>query len=79
MNQKTKKTLILIFLIVIIVAVSAWLGDYTAQVMNTSTTVKNGMLVQIIFLLGLITGTLLCLAAQKLDRWLPLQSQKLRS
>jgi cadmium resistance protein CadD (predicted permease) len=69
MDQKTKKTLVFIVLIVIIVAVSGRLGDYTALFMSTSTTVKNGMLVQLIFLLGLITGSLLCLAAQKLERW----------
>lgn len=68
MHKKTKKILILIILIVIVVAVSGWLGDYAALFMSTSTTIKNGMLCQIIFLLGLIAGAVLCLGFQELER-----------
>ena len=75
MQQKSKKILVIIILIVIVVAVSAWLGDYAALVMSRSTTVKNGMLVQIIFLLGLIAGGLMGLAWQKLDRRYSMQCQ----
>jgi len=68
MNQKTKKTLVLIVLVVIAIGISGWLGGYAALIMSTSTTVKNGMLCQIIFLSGLITGIVLCLGLQELDR-----------
>ena len=71
MNQKTKKTLVLIVLVVIVIGISGWLGDYTALIMSTSTMVKNGMLVQVVFLTGLIAGVLLCLALQVLDRRYP--------
>lgn len=68
MNPKTKKTLVLIVLVTIVIGISGWLGDYTAQIMSTSTMVKNGMLVQLVFLTGLITGVAMCLALQVLDR-----------
>lgn len=71
MNQKTKKTLVLIVLIVIVIGISGWLGDYTALIMSTSTIVKNGMLVRIVFFSGLIAGVLMCLASQVLDRRYP--------
>jgi len=74
MNQKTKKTLVLIVMVVIVIGISGWLGEYTALIMSTSTMVKNGMLVQIVFLTGLIAGVLLCLASQVLDRRYPSQN-----
>ena len=72
MNQKTKKTLVIIVLVVIVIGISGWLGNYTALIMSTSTTIKNGMLCQIIFLLGLIAGAVLCLGLHELDRRNPL-------
>jgi hypothetical protein len=75
MNQKTKKTLVLIVLVVIVIGISGWLGDYTALIMSRSTMVKNGMLVQIVFLTGLIAGVLMCLASHVLDRRYSMQCQ----
>jgi len=72
MNQKTKKTLVLIILVVIVIGISGWLGDFAALIMSTSTTVNNGMLCQILFLSGLIAGVVLCLGLQELDRRNPL-------
>lgn len=72
MDLKNRKNIVFIVLIVIVVAVSGWLGDYAALFMSTSTTIKNGMLCQIIFLLGLIAGAVLCLGLQELDRRNPL-------
>jgi len=59
MNLKTRKNRFLVILILFAIGLTVWLGDYSAEIMSTSTTVKNSMLVQIIFLLGLITGTIL--------------------
>lgn len=74
MNQKTKKTLVLIVLVVIVIGISGWLGDYIALIMSTSTMVKNGMLVRIVFLIGLIAGVLMCFGLQVLERGYPSQN-----
>lgn len=71
MNQKAQKTLVFIILVVIVVAVSAWLGDYAAAMMRASTTAKNGMLCQIIFFIGLVGGIALCMLSQDLERRYP--------
>jgi len=65
---KTEKTLVIFVLIVIVIAASGWIGDYTAGIMSTSTAVKNSMLVQIIFLAGFISGGLICLSYNGFDR-----------
>ncbi|MCK9591626.1 MAG: hypothetical protein M0Q91_06430 [Methanoregula sp.] len=59
-------------LVIIVIGISVWLGDYTAAIISTSTTAKNGMLCQLLFLVGLIAGALMCLASQVLDRRYPL-------
>jgi len=43
--------------------------------LSTSTTAKNGMLVQIIFFIGIIAGGLMGLAWQELDRRYSMQCQ----
>jgi len=57
-----------IILIIFIIGLSAWFGDNAAAIMSSSTTVKNGMLCQIIFLAGIISGAFLCLAFQEIER-----------
>lgn len=56
MDVKTKKFLVPFILVLIVIGVSALLGDYAATIMSTSTVVKNAMLCQIIFLVGIIAG-----------------------
>lgn len=65
---KTEKTLVIFVLIVIVIAASGWIGDYTAGIMSTSTAVKNSMLIQIIFLAGFISGGLICLSYNGFNR-----------
>jgi len=45
------------------------------KMLSTSTTAMNGMLVQIIFFIGIIAGSLMGLAWQELDRRYSMQCQ----
>ncbi|MGD0079079.1 MAG: hypothetical protein ABSB80_00345 [Methanoregula sp.] len=74
MNLKTRKFLVQLTVIVVIVGISGWVGDYAAWIVSTSTTVKNSMLVQIIFFIGLVAGCLMGLVWQELDRRYPSQN-----
>ena len=59
---------------VIIGGISGLVGDYAVHLMSTSTMINDTMLIQIIFLAGLIAGILLCLAVQLPDRRYPVQN-----
>jgi len=66
--MKSTKIPVQIILIIIIIVLSAWFGENAAAIMSSSAPVKNGMLCQIIFLAGIISGAVLCLAFQEIDR-----------
>ncbi|MFA6361922.1 hypothetical protein [Methanoregula sp.] len=68
MDVKTRRFLINFILIIIVIGISAMLGDYAARIMSTSTIVKNAMLCQIIFILGVLAGIIMCLISQDLYR-----------
>jgi len=68
MDVKIKKFLINFILMIIIIGISAMLGDYAARIMSTSTVVKNAMLCQIIFILGVLAGIVMCLISYDLYR-----------
>jgi zinc transporter ZupT len=68
MDVKTKRILTPCILLMIIVGISAPLGDYAAAIMSTSTMAKNAILCQILFLLGIIAGVIMILAVQELNR-----------
>jgi hypothetical protein len=71
MIDKTKKNLMQVVMILILVGISALAGDYAAVIMSTSTIVKNSMVCQILVILGFIAGSVMVLIFQELDRRYP--------
>jgi len=68
MDVKTQRILINSILILIILSVSALIGDYAARIMSTLTAVKNAVLYRIIFILGVLAGIVICLISRDLYR-----------
>ncbi len=68
MDIKTKRFLLIFALVMAVVWVSAPVGSYAADIMSTSTPVKNILLCRILFIAGCLAGMIVCLVLHEFER-----------